>query len=92
MAFKNLVEGTRKMNEKMIAMGQSIDIQKMPRPKGNTTYKSSPAMMAAGASEVELMLYPKNFKSTPINKTEELNNSTREMIENIKEQEERKKK
>lgn len=89
MAFKNLVDSTRKMNEKMIAMGQSIDIQKMPRPKGNTSaYRSSPAMMAAGASDIELKLYPKNFKSTPINKTEELNNSTKEMIEDIKEQEE----
>jgi hypothetical protein len=86
MAFKNIVEGTRKTNEKMIAMGQSLDIQKMPRPKGNSSYKSSPAMMAAGASDIELKLYPKNFKASSINQTEQLNNSTKEMIEEIKEQ------
>lgn len=87
MAFKNIVESTRKMNEKMIAMGQSLDIQKMPRPKANTSaYRSSPAMMAAGASDIELKLYPKNFKASKINQTEELNNSTKEMIEEIKEQ------
>ncbi len=86
MAFKNIVEGTRKMNEKMIAMGQSLDIQKMPRPKGNSSYKSSPAMMAAGASDIELKLYPKNFKASTVNQTEALNNSTKEMIEEIKEQ------
>ena len=33
MAFSSIVDDMRRMNANMIAMGQSIDIQKMPRPK-----------------------------------------------------------
>lgn len=91
MAFKNIIEDTRRMNEKMIAMGQSIDIQKMPRPKSNTTYRSSPAMMSASGSDAEHLLYPKNFKASTVrNNTEPLNNSTKEMIEEVEEQTEKK--
>jgi len=91
MAFKSIIEDTRKMNEKMIAMGQSIDIQKMPRPKENTAYRASSAMMSASGSDVEHLLYPKNFKANTIrNNIAPLNNSTKEMIEEVEEQTEKK--
>jgi hypothetical protein len=61
MAFSSIVEDSRKMNAKMIAMGQSIDIQKMPRPKPGTV-SAQKAMYTPAGSELEKMLYPKNFK------------------------------
>lgn len=91
MAFKSIIEDTRKMNEKMIAMGQSIDIQKMPRMKNNNSYKSSPQMMNTNGNDIEHSLYPKNFKTNNVrNNTEPLNNSTKEMIEEVEEQTEKK--
>jgi hypothetical protein len=62
MAFQSIVEDSRKMNAKMIAMGQSIDIQKMPRPKAGTQTAQRAAMYTPSGSDVEKMLYPKNFK------------------------------
>ena len=63
MAFSSLVDDTRRMNAKMIAMGQSIDIQKIPRPKPGTQMAQKQAMFTPSGSEVEKMLYPKNFKA-----------------------------
>jgi hypothetical protein len=80
MAFQSIVEDSRKMNAKMIAMGQSIDIQKMPRPKAGTITKQKNTYTPEG-TDIEKMLYPKNFKpreyepeQTTINKgiTEEI--------------------
>ena len=62
MAFQSLVEDSRKMNAKMIAMGQSIDIQKMPRPKAGSQMAQKAAMYTPSGTDVEKMLYPKNFK------------------------------
>jgi len=62
MAFQSLVEDSRRMNAKMIAMGQSIDIQKMPRPKANQAAQYKEATFVPSGSDVERMLYPKNFK------------------------------
>ncbi|MFA6268802.1 MAG: hypothetical protein WCW13_03945 [archaeon] len=61
MAFQSLVEDSRKMNAKMIAMGQSIDIQKMPRPKQGSIAMQKATYTPQG-SDVEKLLYPKNFK------------------------------
>jgi len=63
MAFSSLVDDSRRMNAKMIAMGQSVDIQKMPRPKAGTQTASKAAMYTPSGSDVEKMLYPKNFKA-----------------------------
>jgi len=63
MAFQSLVEDSRRMNAKMIAMGQSIDIQKMPRPKANQAAMYKEATYIPSGSDVERMLYPKNFKA-----------------------------
>ena len=50
------------MNAKMIAMGQSVDIQKMPRPKPGSQMAQKQAMFTPSGSDLEKMLYPKNFK------------------------------
>lgn len=63
MAFSSLIDDTRRMNAKMIAMGQSVDIQKMPRPKPGTQMAQKQAMFTPSGSDVEKMLYPKNFKA-----------------------------
>ena len=63
MAFDSIIDDTRRMNAKMIAMGQSIDIQKMPRPKAGSQMAQKQAMFTPSGSEVEKMLYPKNFKA-----------------------------
>jgi hypothetical protein len=63
MAFDSIIDDTRRMNAKMIAMGQSIDIQKMPRPKAGSQMMQKQAMFTPSGSEVEKMLYPKNFKA-----------------------------
>jgi spore germination protein GerM len=62
MAFNTIVEDSRRMNARMIAMGQSIDIQKMPRPKVGTQAAQKQAMFTPEGTEIEKMLYPKNFK------------------------------
>lgn len=62
MAFSSIVDDMRRMNAKMIAMGQSIDIQKMPRPKPRTIATQKQAMYTPTGSEIEKMLYPKNFR------------------------------
>lgn len=62
MAFSSLIDDTRRMNAKMIAMGQSIDIQKMPRPKAGSQVAQKQAMYTPSGTDVEKMLYPKNFK------------------------------
>jgi len=61
MAFNSLVEDTKRMNAKMIAMGQSVDIQKMPRPKPGSIATQKATYTPEG-SDIEKMLYPKNFK------------------------------
>ncbi len=63
MAFSSIVDDSRRMNAKMIAMGQSVDIQKMPRPKAGTQAAQRQAMYTPSGSDVEKMLYPKNFKA-----------------------------
>lgn len=63
MAFSSIIDDTRRMNAKMIAMGQSVDIQKMPRPKAGTQSSQKQAMFTPSGSDVEKMLYPKNFKA-----------------------------
>jgi len=63
MAFSSIIEDTRRMNAKMISMGQSIDIQKMPRPKAGTITTQKQAMYTPSGSEIEKMLYPKNFRA-----------------------------
>ncbi|MFA5125564.1 MAG: hypothetical protein WC462_00995 [archaeon] len=87
MAFQTLVEDSRRMNAKMIAMGQSIDIQKMPRPKAGTV-SARKATYTPEGSDVEKMLYPKNFKARtyeeePQKKLETVNP---EMVKEIQEQ------
>jgi len=62
MAFNSIVDATLKMNAKMIAMGQSVDIQKMPRPKAGTQAAQKQATYTPSGTDVEKMLYPKNFK------------------------------
>jgi hypothetical protein len=62
MAFSSIVDDSRRMNAKMIAMGQSIDIQKMPRPKAGSQIAQKQMMFTPSGSDVEKMLYPKNFK------------------------------
>ena len=87
MAFNTIIEDTRRMNAKMIAMGQSIDIQKIPRPKVGSQAAQRQAMYTPEGSEVEKMLYPRNFK--PRAYTEEpqqkLKTNT-QMVEEIEEQ------
>jgi len=83
MAFKSFVENARQTNQKMASMGQSIDIQKQPRPKEGSTYTPSRQMTEAGADEIEMKLYPKRFKGN--NNFSELNNSTQKMIHNVEE-------
>ena len=61
MAFSSLIDDTRRMNAKMIAMGQSVDIQKMPRPKPGSAAMQKATFTPEG-SDLEKMLYPKNFK------------------------------
>jgi len=90
MAFQSLVEDSRKMNAKMIAMGQSIDIQKMPRPKVGSQMAQKQAMYTPSGSDVEKMLYPKNFKAQTYVAEEsqakiEVANE-KQMVEEIKEQ------
>ncbi len=63
MAFNSLIDDTRRMNAKMIAMGQSIDIQKIPRPKAGSQMAQKQAMFTPSGSDVEKLLYPKNFKA-----------------------------
>lgn len=63
MAFSSIIEDTRRMNAKMIAMGQSIDIQKIPRPKPCSALAQKQAMYVPSGSEIEKMLYPKNFRA-----------------------------
>ena len=87
MAFQTLVEDSRRMNAKMIAMGQSVDIQKMPRPKPGTA-SSRQATYTPQGTDVEKMLYPKNFKARtyeeePQQKLETVN---QEMVKEIQEQ------
>jgi hypothetical protein len=90
MAFSSLIDDTRRMNAKMIAMGQSIDIQKMPRPKAGTQATQRQAMFTPSGSDVEKLLYPKNFKpqayvaSAPIEKIEIANQQ--QMVDEIREQ------
>lgn len=95
MAFSNIVEDSRRMNAKMIAMGQSVDIQKMPRPKPGSGSSRQAAMYTPSGSDVEKLLYPRNFKprafeleEKPVNNTEVLNNSTKDMLDEIKDLEE----
>lgn len=66
MAFNSIVEGAQKMNAKMIAMGQSTDIQKMPRPKPGTQIAQKRMQFTPQGSDLEKMLYPKNFKPRSI--------------------------
>jgi len=87
MAFQTLVEDSRRMNAKMIAMGQSVDIQKMPRPKPGTA-SARKATYTPEGTDVEKMLYPKNFKARtyeaePQQKLETVN---QEMVKEIQEQ------
>jgi len=62
MAFSSIVDDSRRMNAKMIAMGQSVDIQKMPRPKPSAQAAAQRMTFTPEGSELEKMLYPKNFK------------------------------
>ena len=91
MAFQSLVEDSRKMNAKMIAMGQSVDIQKMPRPKPGSQAMQKATYTPSG-SDVERLLYPKNFKprtyetTTPQQNAEIIkatNSTNEEMAEEI---------
>ena len=86
MAFDSIIEDTRRMNAKMIAMGQSIDIQKMPRPKAGSQMAQKQAMYTPSGSDVEKMLYPRNFKprayETPVQKVQTNN----QMVEEVQEQ------
>jgi len=91
MAFSSIIDDTRRMNAKMIAMGQSVDIQKMPRPKVGTQAQQRQAMYTPSGSDVEKMLYPKNFKPRTFESEEQ--NSTiiaakenEQMAEEIQEQ------
>ncbi|MFA6064743.1 MAG: hypothetical protein WCW44_00550 [archaeon] len=91
MAFSSLIDDTRRMNAKMIAMGQSIDIQKMPRPKQGSQMAQKQAMFTPSGSDVEKMLYPKNFKaqtyqmeSAPQEKIQIANEQ--QMVDEIREQ------
>lgn len=90
MAFQTIVEDSRRMNAKMIAMGQSVDIQKMPRPKVGTQMAQKQAMYTPSGSDVEKMLYPKNFKARtfepePIQTQQQ--KVTQEIVDEIQEQE-----
>lgn len=91
MAFSSLVDDARRMNAKMISMGQSVDIQKMPRPKAGSASAQKQAMYTPSGSDLEKLLYPKNFaprsytEEKTENHTEVLNNSTKEMLEEIEE-------
>lgn len=88
MAFQSLVEDSRKMNAKMIAMGQSINIQRSPRPKPGTISAQKMTYTPAG-SDLEKMLYPKNFKPRAYElETEKKANEDAEIIQAITEQEE----
>jgi hypothetical protein len=82
MAFSSLIDDTRRMNAKMIAMGQSVDIQKMPRPKAGTQMAQKQAMYTPSGSDVEKMLYPKNFKARTYEE-EEPKRVNVEMVEEI---------
>lgn len=88
MAFSTLIDDTRRMNAKMIAMGQSVDIQKMPRPKPGTQTAQKQAMYTPSGSDVEKMLYPKNFKArafeeeTPLKATA----TNQQMVNEVEEQ------
>lgn len=95
MAFNSIVDATLKMNAKMIAMGQSVDIQKMPRPKVGTQAAQKQAMYTPSGSDVEKMLYPKNFKARAFElsetkadeaKTEEANVTAQLVEEAVEEQ------
>ncbi len=91
MAFSSIVDDSRRMNAKMIAMGQSIDIQKMPRPKAGSQIAQKQAMFTPSGSDVEKMLYPKNFKPrafeaetpTQIAKAAEETNKAMEIVEEV---------
>ncbi|VVB76561.1 Uncharacterised protein [uncultured archaeon] len=75
MAFSSIVDDSRRMNAKMIAMGQSVDIQKMPRPKPGTQTAQRQAMYTPSGSDVEKMLYPKNFKARVFEESAPASNS-----------------
>jgi len=75
MAFSSIVDDSRRMNAKMIAMGQSVDIQKMPRPKPGTQTAQRQAMYTPSGSDVEKMLYPKNFKARVFEESAPIANS-----------------
>ncbi len=96
MAFSSLVDDVKRTNARMISMGQSIDIQKMPRPKAGSASAQKQAMYTPSGSDLEKMLYPRNFapraytEEKTVNNTEVLNNSTKEMLEEIEEQEQKK--
>jgi hypothetical protein len=95
MAFNSIVEGTLRTNAKMIAMGQSTDIQKMPRPKQGTQAAQRQATYTPSGTDVEKMLYPKNFKPRAFElsetkqeeqKTEEANITAELVEETLEEQ------
>ena len=87
MAFNSIIEDTRRMNAKMIAMGQSIDIQKIPRPKAGSQMAQKQAMYTPSGSDVEKMLYPKNFKArTYTEEPQQKLNANIQMVEEIEEQ------
>ena len=84
MAFNTLIEDTRRMNAKMIAMGQSVDIQKMPRPKAGSVAAQKQAMFTPSGSDVEKMLYPKNFKARTYEETPQQKlQANNQMVEEI---------
>lgn len=89
MAFDSIVEGTLRMNAKMLEMGQSIDIQKMPRPKAGTRTAQKKIQYIPEGSEIERILYPKNFRAREITPDETIiaKKEEKTMIENSTEQE-----
>lgn len=87
MAFSSLIDDTRRMNAKMIAMGQSVDIQKMPRPKAGSQMAQKQAMFTPSGSDVEKMLYPKNFKARCYEEeTPKMQVTNVQMVEEVQEQ------
>jgi hypothetical protein len=90
MAFSSLVDDSRRTSAQMLAMGQSINIQRSPRPKPGTISSQKMTYTPAG-SELEKMLYPKNFKPRqieiqPQEKQETTQAADPEMIVEIHEQ------
>jgi len=87
-AFQSIVEDSRKMNAKMIAMGQSTDIQKMPRPKAGSQMAQRQATYTPSGTDIERMLYPRNFKERTYNLEEEnkFEPIQQQMLDEIREQ------